>query len=101
MWHEDWINGTYSPSVKIMKRVRNKYTDITVEVLCKVHARNPKAKLLKEGRDISAATGEEQNELREVRNRDILLPSADYEVVAEGLKITFCPQTLGRAIIDN
>ena len=46
-WSEQWANGTYSPSVKILKHVRNRYYDITVTVSCKAHAQRPRAVLYK------------------------------------------------------
>ena len=37
----------FSPSVKILKHVRNRYYDITVTVSCKAHAQRPRAVLYK------------------------------------------------------
>ena len=81
-WSEQWANGTYSPSVKILKHVRNRYYEITVTVSCKAHAQRPKAVLYKEGRRVEVARSETKGEINTAVDK---LPFSD-----ESFKVWSC-----------
>ncbi len=84
-WLEHWENGTYEPSVKVFKRVRNRYTDIKVEVVCKAHAMNPVARLLKDGREMLAAEETQLEVEGEIATLTAGLPFSD-----EAFKVYTC-----------
>lgn len=77
LWNEYWKNGRYEGRVYIHKNVVDKYETIQVEIICKVHAKNARAVMSKEGVNLDIEPREPDFPGHEIQTLVATLPFSD------------------------